>query len=369
MRAPLKMLAALLAALLFFSGWSSYAAPAAPQADVELRQRLSQTTAQERAVMESLFRLSAEIGLWETEIQKAQEAIAAQEALITAQQGLIDGSARRFDSLRDSLGILLRSQQRAGAGSRLETLLGAQSLKDLMRRINLLRDLTRSTDRLMTEVETSRKDLETRKQQMTQALSALQAQRQTLEEAHSRRLQARGDLERYLASLKTDKAKYEADLKLMETRWQSLKPLFAEAIGGVNRLIAAGGLPPDTVTVSLSLFGGTKGYIHQDRFNSALAQEKSLPRMTFGFNPGKMTLEFPGYEITLSGQLQLKDPQTLEYVVASGTFYGLPLSDSALRDLFSQGDLVFSLRTMIGNTAIRRIELREGLVELQIGSL
>lgn len=367
--ASLKALILLIMLVFFGLSGSASADPAAPQADVELRQRLSQVTAQERAVMESLFRLSAEISLRETEIQKAQEAIAAQEGLIAAQQGLIDSSARRFEGLRASLGTLLRSQQRAGAGSRLETLLGAQSLKDLMRRINLLRDLTRSTDRLMTEVTASRKDLETRKQEMAQALAALQAQRQTLEEAHSRRLLARADLERYLAGLKTDKAGYEADLKLMEARWQSLKPLFAEAVSGVNRLIAAGGLPPDTVTVSVSLFGGTRGYIHQDRFNSALALEKNLPRMTFGFHPGKMTLDFPGYEITLSGHMALKDPQTLEFVVTSGTFYSLPLSDSALQDLFSRGDLVFSLRTMIGNTAIRRIELRDGLVELQIGSL
>lgn len=347
-------------------GGAAYGEAVKSQADIELRQRLSQTTVEERAVMEELFQLSSEISFRETEISQAEAAISTQQASIAAQQVLIEDAAARFDGVREMLGTVLRGQQRSGAASKLEILLAAEDLKDLMRRINLLRDLTRATHGLLAEVNESKDNLEARKRQMDASLKRLETQREELKAAQDARIAAREKMTAYLTSLKTDRERYEADLKAMEARWKGLKPLFTNAVSGVNRLIAAGGLPEDTVSVSVSLFGGAKGYIRQDRFNAALADEKQLPPMVFGFHQDTVTLDFPGYEITLRGQLKLKDPQTLEYVVAEGTFYGLPLSDSALRDLFSQGDLVFSLKAMIGNTTIRRIETRDGVVELQI---
>ena len=68
----------------------------------------------------------------------------------------------------------------------------------------------------------------------------------------------------------------------------------------------------------------------------------------------------------LHGNFELLDNQTIQYVVTGGEFFELPMSESAIKDLFSEGDLIFSLKSILGKSTIKKIEVFEDRIELQV---
>lgn len=340
-------------------GGALFADSARPAAQAETMDKLTEISVQEKAVVRELFALSSNLQLLNTQIAQSEADIATLNGEIADKQKAIDNAAQSFDSIRDSLGQVLKAQQRAGAASSLEVVLNAESLRDLLQRINLLRDLSRKTSELMASVETAKQKLQAEKQALDTLLGSLQAENQKLRESYQNQQTAKIRLESYLNSLSAERAHYEDYLKAMERQWKSLKPLFAEAVKSLNALIQAGGLPPETATVTYSLFS-SKVVIHQDKFNAELAKRKDLNSMRFILKKDAVNLEFPAYKILLRGNFKLAGPQKLQYTVTGGDFYGLPMNDSALKDLFSDGALVFNLKAMLGRSTLKRIEPQNG---------
>jgi len=333
--------------------------------DSEAEAKLLEITEEEKGIIEKLFLLSSEIEFLNTKLTKLGEDIASIETRISNKEKEIEVSEKRFEGLKNNLSEVLKIQQRSGIASNIEIILNAKNLKDLVNRINLLRDLSKNVDQLMNDTMSVSRQLEKEKESLKTLLTDMENQETLLAETAKNKTQAKLDLENYLSSLASEKAHYQDYLKSIETLWESLKPLFADTIANFTKIIESGDLPEDTVEVNVSLFN-TRGTIQEDKFNAILEEREDLPQMKFEFKEEGISLSFPSHQVVLEGTFELVDNQTIQYVVKGGAFFDLPMSPSAIDDLFSEGDLVFNLKSILGKNTIKKIENFDGRIELQI---
>ncbi|MFO7611881.1 MAG: hypothetical protein R6W99_05260 [Clostridia bacterium] len=331
----------------------------------QAREKLSQITEEEKEVLEDLMVLASEIELLDTRLAQADLAIKTYESDISDKEALIALKSASYEKARYNLGEILRKRQRAGAASTINILLGSSSLRDLIRRINLLRDLSRNTSDLMEEIESMRKNIASEKSVLEKLKSDMEHEKAEINKIHEEKTKAIDTLAAYLNSLESEKAYYQEYLESLEEVWSNLKVLFAETIDAFTGIIESGDMPEDTVEVIFSLFN-TRGRIYQDKFNAILSGRNDLPALVFGFFTDRVTLDFPEYEVSLVGKFDLVDSSTIQYLVSGGSFYGLELSESSLADLFSKSDLVFSLKSVLGKNTIRQIDHYDGYIELLI---
>lgn len=331
----------------------------------EAADQLENISLEEKKVMTELFELSSEIERINTEIVKIEVEIKTINDQITEKQKLIAIQATYFETVKTSLADVLRSQQRAGIGSNLEIVLNSKNLKDLLQRLNLLRDLSRNTAALMSRIETVRSQLKSEQQALTDLLLERKLQQAALTAAYDSKSLARNELEAYLESLASEKAYYEDYLQTLDRLWVSFKPLFAKTVRILSEILESGEAPEDTVEVTISMFQA-RGRITEQKLNAITTLRADLPEIRFKLYKDRVTCEFPNEKVLLSGKFIRLDGKTFEYDVTSGTFYGIPMSSSAVTDLLSKGTLTFDLTKTIGRSTLRSIEHLNGAIELLI---
>lgn len=331
----------------------------------DAKNQLNEISAEEMQIVENLFVLSSEIELMNTEIEALNKSMDGIATNIEEKNRLISLQIEAYESMKENLAQVLKIQQRAGITSRLETLLKSTSLKDFIGRVNLIRDLSKNIDRIMKETDSQRIAIESERYNLQVLLTDLSAKEQELKQSLAEKSKAAETLEAYLESLESEKAYYEAYLNSIERVWGELKPLFATTVAAFTKIIETGDLPEDTVEVVVSLFN-TRGIISEEKFNDILSKRKDLPELEFDFIKEGVVLSFPAYNVKIEGAFERIDNQTLLYRVEGGTFYELPMNESALKDLFSDGDLIFSLKSILGKNGIRSIDHYDDRIELQI---
>ena len=350
-----------IACLLLLTSGFAFAVPN----ESEASNKMTQITKEEQTIIEALFVLSTDIENLSGELYALNNSITNVEAEMREKEKAIAMQENAYMSLKRNLGDVLKIQQRAGIASNIEIILSAKNLKDLVNRINLLRDLSKNVDRLMLETERVRLQLTSDRETLEKLRKDMEIQVALLAQKVLDKNNAKRELENYLDSLATEKEHYQDYLDSIETLWASLKPLFAQTIQSFTEIIEKGDLPEDTVEVSLSLFN-SRGIIKESRFNTILEKREDLADLTFDFKTDGVSLAFPSYEVKLDGYFELVDSQTIQYIVTGGEFYDLPMSESALNDLFRAGDFVFNLKAIMGNNTINKIISFEDRLELQI---
>lgn len=326
---------------------------------------LTSISENEKKVIQELFVLSSDIELLNTEAEKLKGEIIQIKKDISESEGEIEAAQLAYNDLQENLKAVLKIEQRSGIASSVEIILNAKNLKDLISRINLLRDLSKNVDQLMQETEKAYDQLVVKKDQLNTLLDKKTTSEKELLDTIQEKTQAKEKLEAYLNSLATEKAHYESYLKSIETQWNSLKPLFRTTIDTFTKIIETGDVPADTAELTISLTG-SKGIIREKKFNAVMSKREDLPELTFDFKKSGVHLLFPSYEVVLSGKFELLDPQTIQFTVSGGTFYGLPMSESAIKDLFSEGQIVFKLKSLIGKNKIKTITMFDDRIELSV---
>lgn len=361
-----RYMSILIMLMLIFTYANITIAETAPSpSDAEAEDKLTQISEEEKEIIEKLFVLSSEIEFLNTQIESLNVSMDDVKLKIEGKMSLIQVEEKRFQNLRDTLGEVLRYQQRSGAASGIEIILKSKNLNDFIDRVNLLRDLSKNIDNLMNETEASKARLLREKDELSALLVSLEEQEKQLKQNVADKTVAKTNLETYLESLASEKSHYESYLASIDTLWNSLKPLFTETLETFSEIIETGDMPGDTVEVNLSLFN-TRGTLKESKFNDILSVRDDLPEMTFDFKEGAVDLEFPSHKVLLHGNFELLDNQTIQYVVTGGEFFELPMSESAIKDLFSEGDLIFSLKSILGKSTIKKIEVFEDRIELQV---
>lgn len=351
--------------LLMTSICMTFGEPLSPEKETLAKSKLLEIQEEEKKTLEELFSLSSEIMLIETQIRETNTQIEDLYLQSDQKENQIDEESMYYEKIKKSLAAVLKSQQRAGVTSNINLILEAESIKDLIRRINLLRDLSRNTEKLIHSLEVSKQNLTKEQNELILIVANLEKQKQVLKTRYDEQIEAKRELDLYLQSLASEKVYYQDYLTSVEDVWKSMKRVLSETIESFTEIIETGALPDDTVEVKRILLGA-RGIIYEEKFNAILATRDELPQLDFEFYSDKVTLSFDEYEFYVEGRFELVDDQTIKYVVDNGTFYGLPLSRSAMEELFSEGDLMFSLELLIGDNRIKRIDYYNGRIELMV---
>ncbi|MGE5677287.1 MAG: coiled-coil domain-containing protein [Pseudomonadota bacterium] len=358
-----RQVAAGLAIMLVFAAVSGNMLVGHADPFLEIKEKLSGISEEEKEILQNLFTLSQEIELMELEEKKLSSDVEKMNSDIKSMEAAISEGEQRFAKKRESLRQVLRSYQRMGPGSFLEIILESDSLGTFLQRVNTVRDLTRNTGELLSELEASGEKLKAEKAALSESLLKVEEKRKQAKEALAKKLELRKEQENYLASLKGERLYYQEHLKNIERVWNELKPLFAKAADEFSRIIKEGNIPSEALKVSFS-FTEARGAIADSVINKVVEEQSTLPAMIFSFHPGSVEIDLPEKYLMLSGTFVITDGHTLKFQAASGSFYGMPLEPGAIQELFGNGELVLDIEPLLAGNTINDLEIKEGYLEL-----
>ncbi len=168
---------------------------------------------------------------------------------------------------------VLQTYQRMGPGSFIEIVLSSNSITDLFKRINTLRDLTKGTGKLLEQLDASLERLNIEKTNLAKKLEALEDKQLILREAIDKKAIVIKAKEDYLISLADDREYFLERLGYMNSIMEELKTLISELSGEFTDLIEQAAFPEDAIKLDFSLTG-MKGSISEDTFNEIISEHK-----------------------------------------------------------------------------------------------
>lgn len=331
----------------------------------EIEDRMSEITEQEQKILSDLFLLLQEIQGAEREAAQVALSIESIHLDIQAITDNIASEEAAFLSMQNTLRQVLISYQRRGPGSFLESLLNSGSVAEFLRRLNILRDLTKNTGTLLEELEVSRTRLLRERDTLAQTVLLLETQQQRLLKALARNEMTRADMETYLAALSDERAYYQEKLDSIQQHWEALKRLFPQMASEFFKMAEAGLFPPDALELSFSLFS-IRATLQQNTFNRIIKAHPVLPEMTFAFRPGSAVLEIPDSGLVLNGTFSIEEERILRYEVEAGAFHGFPLEEGALAELFLYGPLALDLEPLLEGGRLSAVEVHTGYLEFRV---
>ncbi len=334
----------------------------------EIQEKLTEISDAEKAILEDLFLLVQEIDAIEREEAAISGEIDAVHVEIERIEVNITQEERSFAHLQDVLQQVLKGYQRKGPGSFLEIVLDSDSLAIFLRRLNILRDLTRNTGKLLEDLQESAERLASEKVKLNEKILLLEQKQEELRASLVKKLLVKEDMENYLASLEEERMHFEQQLERIAVAWDELKPLFSSMAREFSLIIEEGNFPPDALEITFALFN-VKATMEEKTFNDILAGHPRLPAMEFIFRPGTVDLHVNDSHLVLTGTFVIEDGHTLLYEVKGGSFYGLPLETGALEDLFQGGPLKLDLRPLLDGSLLNAIEIKNGSFDLRIQGL
>lgn len=331
-----------------------------------VKDNLSDLSLEERKVLEDLFLIVQGIKEME-ELEKliSLEINDIEENLLD----MVDQIEKKQSEYNHNLNIMeeiLKSHQRNGATTYLELILSSDSLGTLLKRINYIRDISRNTSDLLSELEISKERLLMDKEKLDDTLKELEKRQGELKRTIDNSILLKTSLENKLSSLQENKLKYEEYLNLLEKEWSKSKPIFTNTINQLVKIIETGDVPENMIRISFTSTG-IKGTIKEDYINEVL-KSKNLPtEANLLFSNDKIELALPELSLYMSGDLILLDDKTsLKFIMDEGEFHGMKLELAAMEELFSFGYLQFNFHKYLEGSTIRSIKINENSLELFI---
>jgi len=331
----------------------------------EIQEKLLGISEEEKKVLEELFTLSQEIDEMEKEEEKLGGEIEILEQDIEGLEKKIQETEDKYIEKRDVLKEILVIYQRKGPASYLEILLSSESLNMFLWRMSTLQDLSRGTAKLLDSLEESREKLAQEKAELDEKLIRLEEKQKELIVALEKKVQAREAMEEYLASLKEEREHYQEQLDQIQTVWNDAKQLFPRITAEFTRIVEEGNLPPGLLEINISM-RGIEGTIKEESFNQIASDYSTLPKMNFDFKPGRVEISVPDKHLVLEGTFDIEGGRALVFEVEKGSFYGMPLGEGALAELFPEGNLVIDLSPILGINTLESVEIQEAQLKFLI---
>ncbi len=331
-----------------------------------VKENLEELTNEEKKVLEELFILVQDIYEMEAVERTTSVEIDDLKADIENMEDLIKEKEFQYDDSLNIMEEVLKNHQKNGSTSYIEMILSSDSLQILLRRINLIREISRNTESLLEELELSKKELIEDKETLQSSLEQVEERQRQLQEAIKSQTILKNNLELRLASLKEDKAKFEEYLNKLENSWAEIKPIFTETINMLTKMIEEGNIPSDTIDISFSLTG-VRGIIKEESLDDILLSQKFPTRVEIKLQKDKLQLIMPDIKIFMSGSLEiLEGRQSLRFNMEEGSFMDMKLESSAMEELFSFGYLEFNFKKLLDKSTIRAVNINEDNLELLI---
>ncbi|SDK67374.1 coiled-coil domain-containing protein [Natronincola ferrireducens] len=351
---------------IFFFGFV-FSSIAVSQTDLflEIQQKLDGISEEEKEILQNLFSLVQEIKEVEREETEIIEDIEVINQEITILESTIAVEEIAYEKKREDLKQVLKSYQRRGPGSYLEIILDSDNLTTFLRRLNILRDITRNTGELLGSLEESNENLIMERMKLTEKLVMMEEKQEKLRTSLAKKLQVKEDMEKYLIALEEEQEYYFQHLMNIQQVWEEIKPLFSEAAREFSRIIQEDNLPADALKTTFS-FLRIKGILDEKTLNDIVIGQPRLPKMIFSLHPEKIEIALPEKNLIVAGTFIIEGGHTLKFQAEEGSFYGMPLEAGTIEELFREGHLALNLRPLIGDNILRSVEIMEGHLELII---
>ncbi|NLZ82100.1 MAG: hypothetical protein GX915_00370 [Clostridiales bacterium] len=358
--------------LMFLSPMISYAPHAAGDVKPieEAKDNLANISSEEKNVLEELFFITQKIEVMELEEKKITGEIEDLQIDINDIEIRIVDMQKDYDEQLGVLEDFLVLYQKGGFTSYLEIILNSDSLKDLLKTINIFRDISHNLGELLFDIEEKKDTLEEVKKQLDEGIKSLEEKKMDLQEPIRKQKELKKEQEDYLASLKIDRTYYEEQLEGLESLWEANKELFTMIVSELNRISGEGVFTSDDLNLKIS-FLGIKGSIRDDRFNEILNDNSSLTDIIYTFGPDKIRMEVPDNRLILMGDFILVDDKVLEFVPYEGTFYDMKLEKLSLEELFHNEKLIIDFEELAGDSVIidfklKKVEVGDGTLNFDI---
>lgn len=333
--------------------------------DMEIQKKLNSMSKEEREILETLFSQVQEIEELERENIKLKLEIKEMEKHTRDLEKRIFNAEEGYEKNLTALESILKSYQRMGAGSYLEIILESESIQDFLRRVNILKDLSRNSKNLLDAIEKDKNNLEEEKEELSIKLGELEEKQKLLEEVIEEKQELAKEKEEYLASLSKDREIYEERLGYVSLIMDELKIIMGEFTVGFAKVVKSGKFPRNAVKETITL-RGIKGTIDEKTFNDIIKKQEELPPMEFKFNQGNLEMIVPEKDLYLSGHFNIVDDRILTFEPKGGTFLNMPLQKETIEELFEEGDFILDLEPLIGKNLVKSVEIKKGYLEILV---
>lgn len=349
--------------ILFSNIFSNIVAFGEESSALDIEEKLNSISKKEKEILEILFSQFQEIEELERENMRLKEEIDTSKEDIEDLEKKIFNAEEDYEKNLIALERVLKSYQRMGAGSYLEIILESSSLQDFLRRINILRDLSRNSKELLDNIERDKNNLEEEKEDLNTKLVELEEKQNTLENTLKKKQKLVKENEEYLESLAEDRSVYEERLEYISIIMDELKDIIGEFTVEFSKIVERGNFPRSAVKESITL-KGIKGVIEEKTFNDIIGEQKNLPPMEFKFNEGIIEMNVPEKSLYLSGSFNIEDHRVLTFEPAEGRFLDMELEKGTIEELFKEGNFILNLEPLIGKSIVKSVEIKKGYLEV-----
>ena len=363
LKGKIKILSILLAIIMIFSGIGVFATESNNIEKIE--EKLFDISEEEKIILEELFIYVQELENLEKENIRIGEEIDNIEDDILLIEEKITNEEIKYKKSLENLEKILKSYQKMGSSSFINIILNSDSISDFIKRVNVVRDLSKNSSNLLKGIEESKLILLKDKEGLDLKLENLEVIKINLAESLEKQEKLVGEKESYLTSLADDRYIYEKRLEYISLIMNELKTIFAEVTKTFSHVIESGAFPADAVKLNLSL-GGVKGVIEEAVFNELLSQQESLPAMDFSFIKDKVQISIPDKNLFITGKFILIADQVLKFESESGSFYDMALEKETIDNLFEEQGFVIDLGPLIGKNIIKSIDIYDGYIEMSV---
>lgn len=326
-------------------------------------EKLEEISEEQKKILQSLFTLTQEITVLESEEKKLAKDIETAKLDIIKIEVEIAREQAVFEKNQEVLGRFFKLYQKLGPGSYLEIIMDSDNLSTFLRRLNMLRDLSRNAGKLLDMLEESKNKLTAEKSKLDEKLMFIEEKQKQSQEALNEKLKLKKEKEDYLLSLNEESKFYQEQLENMQRKLEELRQLLTEAAKEFSGIIEDGNLPEDAVKISISLFG-VKGTLDEQVFNDITSKQTSLSAMKFEFHKDKVEVSMPDRQLELYGKFTIDENNQLSFQAEGGSFYGMPLELEYLEELMRDGVLKLNLNPLLGKNVLQTIKIQEGYIEL-----
>lgn len=327
--------------------------------------KMAEITNLQTETLQKLFAQEQKIRASEKEQERISKDIAALNTRVEALQQTITAEENAYLQKKEQLKELLQSYQKMGTGSYLEIILQSNSLTDFIRRLNILRDITGNTEKLMQQIQSSKQKQADDQNKLKSELASLKDKQTQFMEILAKETQLKNELENELASLAVEKGDYQKYLTDLQYQWDQLTNDFSKAVTELSHLFAEGNLPPDAFQLTGS-FLSINGTITDQSLNKIIAGDPAMPRMVVSFQPGNVEIEIPDRHLVLDGTFVIEKGSALKFQVSKGSFNGIPLEDEAIQELFRTSDLVIDFSSVLRGFKLSSFESKKGYLQASI---
>ncbi len=332
------------------------------ETNVDIREKLTDITDEEKEIIEYLFIQNQEIEKMEREHLEIIQEIDKLKIDVNNLEDKITKEELYYGKNLNTLKEVLRSYQRMGTSSYLEIILDSNSITDFFRRINILQDLAKNTGELLDSIELTKEKLVLEKENLDKSLDLIEEKERQLKLALKRKVELVEEKEEYLRSLEEDREYYEEYLNILQMMMEDLKITFKNISKELPGIIENSDLNLDDFKPSVTV-QGIKLTISEEIFNDVLGENPTLADMKFKFKSGEIIMEIPQDNLIILGNFEIIEKRALEFIIREGKFYDFILEKETIEELL-EDRIIFDFQSILYGETIKSIDLKDGKMEL-----